>query len=91
MVFTKVHCLPANIGAAINGLRKPSVTVQLNGESREVPEGLTVAALLDWLKLPQERVAVEQNLEIVARARWGATPVRAGDRLEVVHLVGGGL
>jgi len=67
------------------------VIVQLNGELREVPEGLSLAALIEWLKLPRDRVAVERNLEIVPKANWDATPVRAGDRLEVVHLVGGGL
>jgi len=66
------------------------VTVQLNGEPREVPEGLTLAALLEWLKLPRDRVAVERNLEIVSRARWDVTPIQAGDRLEVIHFVGGG-
>ena len=71
-------------------MEKQVVTVQLNGEPREVPEGLTLAALIEWLKLPRDRVAVEQNLEIVPRARWNVTPVHAGDRLEVVHLVGGG-
>ena len=67
------------------------MTVQLNGELREVPEGLSLAALIEWLKLPRDRVAVERNLEIVPKANWDLTPVRAGDRLEVVHLVGGGL
>ena len=67
-----------------------SVTIQINGEVREVPEGLNLAALIEWLKLPRDRVAVERNLEIVARADWNVTPVQAGDRLEVVHLVGGG-
>ncbi len=66
------------------------MTVQINGELREVPDGLTLAALLEWLKLPRDRVAVEQNLEIVPRARWNETPIQAGDHLEVVHLVGGG-
>ena len=66
------------------------VTIQLNGESREVPEDLTLAALLDWLKLPADRVAVERNREIVARNRWSETRIQAGDRLEVVHFVGGG-
>ena len=67
------------------------MTVQLNGERREVPEGLTLAALIEWLKLPGDRVAVERNLEIVPRARWNATLIQAGDQLEVVHFVGGGL
>jgi len=71
-------------------VEKQVVTVQLNGEPREVPEGLTLAALIEWLKLPRDRVAVELNLEIVPRARWNVTPIQAGDQLEVVHLVGGG-
>ncbi len=64
--------------------------IQLNGDVREVPDGLTVATLLEWLKLCADRVAVEHNLEIVSRHRWGETPIQAGDRLEVVHFVGGG-
>ncbi len=67
-----------------------SIKIQLNGKSQEVPEGLTLAELLDWLKLPADRVALERNLEVVPRDRWSATPVEAGDRLEVVHFVGGG-
>ena len=66
------------------------ITIHLNGEAREVPEGLTLAELLDWLKLPSDRLAVERNQEIVPRARWAETPVRSEDRLEVVHFVGGG-
>ncbi len=66
------------------------ITIYLNGELREVPEGLTLATLLDWLKLAADRVAVERNSEIVPRNRWAETPVGSGDRLEVVHFVGGG-
>ncbi len=66
------------------------MTVTLNGEAREVPERLTVAGLLDHLGLGADRVAVERNLEILPRARWDETPVQAGDRFEIVHLVGGG-
>jgi thiamine biosynthesis protein ThiS len=66
------------------------ITIHLNGQTMEVPEGLTLASLLERLKLPRDRVAVERNLEIVPRDRWQETPIRAGDRLEVVHFVGGG-
>jgi sulfur carrier protein len=66
------------------------VTIQLNGDPRQVPEGLSLAALIEWLRLPGDRVAVERNLEIVPRSLWNETPIQAGDRLEVVHLVGGG-
>jgi thiamine biosynthesis protein ThiS len=66
------------------------MTIYLNGESREVPEKLTLAALLDWLKLPGDRVAVELNREIASRSIWTETIIQPGDRLEVVHFVGGG-
>ena len=64
--------------------------IHLNGEQREVPENLTLAALLAWLKLPEDRVAVERNREIAARSTWAETIIQPGDRLEVVHFVGGG-
>jgi sulfur carrier protein len=67
------------------------ITIQVNGENKEVPEGLTLIALLGLLKLPSERVAVEHNLEIVPRNRWDETAIKGGDRLEVVHFVGGGI
>jgi thiamine biosynthesis protein ThiS len=66
------------------------IEIQLNGETREVPEGVTLAALLDWLKLPGDRVAVERNRDIVPRSQWAGTIIQAADRLEVVHFVGGG-
>jgi thiamine biosynthesis protein ThiS len=67
------------------------VNIYLNGELREVPENLSLAALLDWLKLPADRVAVERNREIAARSTWTKTIINPGDRLEVVHFVGGGV
>ncbi len=66
------------------------VTIQVNGEPREVSEGLTVADLLDRLDFRGDRVAVERNLEILPRARWTGTRLEAGDRLEIVQFVGGG-
>lgn len=66
------------------------ITIRLNGESRDVPENLSLQALLAWLNLPADRVAVECNLEIVPRGLWEATTVQPGDRFEVVHFVGGG-
>lgn len=64
--------------------------LQINGEEREFPDSLTVAALVAELGMKQDRVAVELNLEIVPRASWEATALKDGDRLEVVHFVGGG-
>ncbi|MGH9356225.1 MAG: sulfur carrier protein ThiS [Terriglobia bacterium] len=66
------------------------IGVYFNGESREIPAGLSLAGFVEWMKFPLDRVAVELNLEIVPRSRWDTTTVRAGDRLEVVHFVGGG-
>jgi thiamine biosynthesis protein ThiS len=67
-----------------------SVTIQVNGEPREVPTGLNVAQLVAHLGLTANRLAVEQNLEILPHARWSTTPVSGGDQFEIVHLVGGG-
>lgn len=67
------------------------ITIHLNGQAQEVPEGLTLSALLEFLQLPADRVAVELNRVIAARGSWDQTVIQAGDRLEVVHFVGGGL
>jgi len=64
--------------------------LNINGEQREFPGGLTVAALVAQLGMKQDRVAVELNLEIVPRANWETTTLKEGDKLEVVHFVGGG-
>jgi sulfur carrier protein len=64
--------------------------VMVNGEAAEVPDGLDVARLLEHLKIPGARVAVELNREIVARAQRAGRALRDGDRLEIVSFVGGG-
>jgi len=66
------------------------MTVTINGERHEVPEALTVAALIENLKMIPERVAIERNLEILPRARWRETQVAPNDSFEIVHFVGGG-
>lgn len=67
-----------------------TLTIQMNGEQREVPAGLTLADLLELLELPADRVAVELNREVVKRSAWSATPIQEGDQLEIVQMVGGG-
>lgn len=66
------------------------VQVHLNGETREVPRGTTLAGLLQAASAPAAGVAVEVNQVLVRRAEWDARPLEPGDRVEVVHLVGGG-
>jgi sulfur carrier protein len=64
--------------------------IVLNGEDREVPEGVTVIGLLRELGLEGVLVAVERNEEIVPRAAHATTTLADGDTVEVVHFVGGG-
>ena len=64
--------------------------IEVNGQTREVPDGSTIADLLRQLKVTEPHVAVEVNLELVPRAEHVQTKLRGGDRLEVVTLVGGG-
>lgn len=66
------------------------MTVTVNGERREIPDGLTVSALLEHLGMRGDRVAIERNLDILPRARWAETQVQPNDSFEIVHLVGGG-
>lgn len=64
--------------------------IVLNGEDREVGEGVTVTELLRELGLEGVLVAVERNEEIVPRATHATTHLAEGDAVEVVHFVGGG-
>jgi sulfur carrier protein len=64
--------------------------ITVNGEKQRVPEGQSVARLLALLNLPQERVAVELNKEIIRKRDWDATIVGANSQVEVVEFVGGG-
>lgn len=66
------------------------MTVIINGESQEIPDGLSVAALLGHLGMKPERVAIERNRDILPRARWAGTPVQPRDSFEIVQFVGGG-
>lgn len=64
--------------------------LKINGESRQFPLPLTVAALLEQLGYAGKRIAVERNGEIVPKSRHAATQLLAGDQLEIVVAVGGG-
>jgi thiamine biosynthesis protein ThiS len=64
--------------------------LHINGEQRDLSDGLTVAALVAQLGMKPDRVAVELNLEIVPRTQWETSVLKEGDKLEVVHFVGGG-
>lgn len=62
----------------------------INGEERTLAEARDLAGLIATLGLDTRKVAVERNLEIVPRARYAATALAEGDRIEIVHFIGGG-
>lgn len=64
--------------------------ITVNGEQKQIQEGFTVMGLLDLLGVQKERVAVELNLNIVPKGRFGETVLKNGDRIEIVSFVGGG-
>ena len=67
--------------------------LHINGEERtfsNTPTAFSLAALVEQLGMKPDRVAVELNRNIVPRERWIETKLAEGDRLEVVHFVGGG-
>jgi thiamine biosynthesis protein ThiS len=66
------------------------MNIRINGEEKEVAEGLSIAALLDELQIRPGRVVVELNRDIVAREAHESTALKEGDALEIVHFVGGG-
>lgn len=66
------------------------IEVQINGELREVPANQSVAALLAWLEITPDRVAIELNRSIVRKREWEATPVPGGSQIEIVAFAGGG-
>jgi thiamine biosynthesis protein ThiS len=67
-----------------------AMNLVINGEPRDFNAPLTLAGLVDHLGMKADRVAVELNRSIVARDQWAKTSLAEGDRLEIVHFVGGG-
>jgi len=67
-----------------------SMKLVINGEDRAFGSSLTLAQLIDCLGMKPDRVAVERNRSIVPRGEWPNTQLEEGDRLEIVHFVGGG-
>jgi sulfur carrier protein len=69
-----------------------AMKLHINGEEREfeAPSVSTLSALVGALGMKSDRVAVELNRDLVPRDRWADTQLKEGDRLEIVHFVGGG-
>ncbi len=67
------------------------MNLTINGEEHfDLPAGMTVAQLLEHLSLPPKKIAIERNLEIVSKSTFETTVLAEGDRLEIIHFIGGG-
>lgn len=64
--------------------------ITLNGSPRNVDTSVSIATLVEELSMPERRLAVELNGIVVRKADWPETILNAGDRIEIVHFVGGG-
>jgi sulfur carrier protein len=64
--------------------------IQVNGSPAEVAEPCTLSALIETLALTDRRLAVEVNEELVPRSLFAAHRLAPGDRVEIIHAVGGG-
>jgi len=65
------------------------IGIQLNGEQRSV-QARTLEELVAELGLEKRMIAIEKNLEVVPKSQYDATPLQTGDRIELVHMIGGG-
>ena len=63
----------------------------VNGETKSLDKGMLLAEFIQHLGMKSDRVAVERNHAIVPRSEWATTLLQEGDRLEIVHFVGGGV
>ena len=64
--------------------------ILVNGESREIPEGTTLQSLIDELGIAEKVMAAAINMEIVKKEQWSEHRLQEGDRIELLHFVGGG-
>ncbi|MGI8495131.1 MAG: sulfur carrier protein ThiS [Pyrinomonadaceae bacterium] len=64
--------------------------VFINGEMKEIESKASLSQLLEILALPDKRIAIELNREVVRRKDWGSIQLKDADKIEIVHFVGGG-
>ncbi len=64
--------------------------IHVNGETKDFTDGLSLLELITQIEMPAQRIAVELNREVVRRSDWDKTFLNDGDRVEIVHFVGGG-
>ena len=71
-------------------VEKSPMQLTVNGEKHDLPAAISLLGLIEHFGLEPRKVAIELNLEIVPRSSYGQTLLDDGDRLEIVHFVGGG-
>ncbi|MGH9905941.1 MAG: sulfur carrier protein ThiS [Pyrinomonadaceae bacterium] len=64
--------------------------LRINGETRELANGLSLLELIKELDLPDTRIAVELNCSVIRRSEWASIKLKEDDQIEIVHFVGGG-
>jgi thiamine biosynthesis protein ThiS len=64
--------------------------IEVNGEKRDAPQSLTLTELIEHLNFAPERLAIELNRQVIRRKDWPNVALSEGDRVEIVHFVGGG-
>lgn len=67
-----------------------TISLTVNGETMRADAGVSLAGFLKSRELDPKKVAVERNLEIVPKSTFDTVPLEEGDRLEIVHFIGGG-
>ena len=72
-------------------MRGIALRIEVNGERLEVSAPINLTDLIRHLELAPERLAIELNRSVVRRADWQETSLNEGDRIEIVHFVGGGM
>ena len=66
------------------------INILINGETKEIEGKLNLSKLLEVLALPNERIAIELNREVVRKKDWENILIKDADKIEIVHFVGGG-
>ena len=66
------------------------INIQINGETKEIVDEINLSKLLEALALPNERIAIELNREVVRKKDWENILIKDADKIEIVHFVGGG-
>jgi thiamine biosynthesis protein ThiS len=66
------------------------IKIKLNGKDKEINDRMSVSRFLEELKINPEGVVVELNLQVLNKAKYGATNLKAGDNVEIINFVGGG-